>query len=89
MTRITFAGRTFRLPRSRWVRTLIGTLLVVLGFFGFLPVLGFWMIPLGLLILSADIPLVRRVRRICIVRLGNFLRRRAPCVARMLGYTVA
>ena len=89
MNRITFAGRTFPLPRSRWVRTTIGIVLVILGLFGFLPVLGFWMIPLGLLILSVDIALVRRLRRIWTVRLGTFLRRRAPRVARMLGYTVA
>lgn len=38
-------------------------MLVVLGLFGFLPVLGFWMIPLGLLILSYDIAFVRRQRR--------------------------
>jgi hypothetical protein len=30
---------------------------------GFLPVLGFWMIPLGLLVLSVDLPIVRRWRR--------------------------
>jgi len=30
---------------------------------GFLPVLGFWMIPLGLLVLSVDLPAVRRWRR--------------------------
>jgi hypothetical protein len=43
MNRITFAGRTFPLPRSRWVRTTIGIVLVILGLFGFLPILGFWM----------------------------------------------
>ncbi len=30
---------------------------------GFLPVLGFWMLPLGFIILSHDIPLARRWRR--------------------------
>ncbi len=29
------------------------------GLLGFLPVLGFWMIPLGLLILAIDLPLLR------------------------------
>jgi hypothetical protein len=37
--------------------------LVLLGLVGFLPILGFWMVPLGLLILSADIPMVRRFNR--------------------------
>lgn len=89
MHHISFAGRTLRLPRSRWVRTTIGAVLVILGFLGFLPILGFWMIPLGLLILSVDIAFVRRLRRLATVRLGVFLRRRAPRLARMLGYTVA
>ena len=35
-------------------RQLIGITLVCLGFLGFLPILGFWMIPLGLIVLSAD-----------------------------------
>ncbi len=51
------------LPRSRLLRIVIGGLLVFLGFLGFLPILGFWMIPVGLLILSIDLPRVRRWRR--------------------------
>lgn len=42
-----------------WLRTIIGFLLIGLGFLGFLPVLGFWMIPLGLLVLSADYRVAR------------------------------
>jgi hypothetical protein len=34
----------------------VGLVLVVLGFLGFLPILGFWMIPLGLALISTDIP---------------------------------
>jgi hypothetical protein len=52
-----------RLPQSRLLRTVIGVLLIVGGILGFLPVLGFWMIPLGLLVLSHDSPFVRRQRR--------------------------
>ncbi|MEY9163703.1 hypothetical protein ABIE78_001822 [Sinorhizobium fredii] len=51
------------LPDSPVLRILIGSLLVVCGLLGFLPVLGFWMVPLGLLVLSHDIPAVRRARR--------------------------
>ena len=36
---------------------------VACGLLGFLPVLGFWMLPLGLLVLSVDFPIVRRWRR--------------------------
>lgn len=55
----------FRLPmpRSRYGRMALGILLVVCGCLGFLPILGFWMVPLGLLVLSADIAFVRRKRR--------------------------
>ena len=61
--RINLMGREFRLPRSRAARITIGTLLVLGGCLGFLPVLGFWMIPLGLFILSYDFATVRRWRR--------------------------
>ncbi|MGE7369173.1 hypothetical protein ACQKKX_08890 [Neorhizobium sp. NPDC001467] len=55
----------FRLPmpRSRLGRMALGTLLVIGGCLGFLPILGFWMVPLGLVVLSADIAFVRRLRR--------------------------
>ena len=55
------------LPRSRLVRMAIGVGLVLGGVLGFLPVLGFWMIPLGLLVLSVDLPIVRRWRRQLVV----------------------
>ena len=37
----------FRLPQSRFLRLLIGIGFIVGGILGFLPILGFWMIPLG------------------------------------------
>ena len=46
-------------------------LLVIGGILGFLPVLGFWMIPLGILFLSVDLHIVRRWRRRMEVRLGR------------------
>jgi hypothetical protein len=61
--KIALFGRHFHLPRSRLLRIAIGVGLIVLGIFGFLPVLGFWMIPLGLLILSYEFHVVRRLRR--------------------------
>ncbi|MEX3009224.1 hypothetical protein [Hoeflea sp. TYP-13] len=60
-----------KLPRSQLLRMGLGGLLVVGGILGFLPVLGFWMIPLGLLILSHDLPMVRRWRRKLAVRFGQ------------------
>ncbi|SIQ11990.1 hypothetical protein SAMN05880582_101811 [Rhizobium sp. RU20A] len=52
-----------RLPQSRGLRIAIGIVLVILGCLGFLPILGFWMVPLGLLVLSNDLAMVRRRRR--------------------------
>lgn len=52
-----------KLPQSKALRMTIGFFLIFFGFLGFLPVLGFWMIPLGLLVLSHDSPFVRRQRR--------------------------
>ncbi len=63
MARIRFGDRHIDLPRSRIVRMAIGVGLVVGGILGFLPILGFWMIPLGLIVLSVDLPIVRRWRR--------------------------
>lgn len=45
------------------VRLILGVLLIVGGIFGFLPVLGFWMIPLGIGVAALDIkPLVNWLR---------------------------
>ena len=65
--RISLFGREFTMPRSRALRVAIGFLLVFFGFLGFLPILGFWMIPLGLLVLSYEFAAVRRWRRRLVV----------------------
>ena len=45
------------------LRLLLGLLLIVGGIFGFLPILGFWMIPLGGAIAALDIlPIWRWLR---------------------------
>lgn len=53
----------YPLPASRVARTAIGLALIVFGIFGFLPILGFWMIPLGFFVLSLDWAVARRARR--------------------------
>jgi hypothetical protein len=58
-----FAGREIPLPQSRGLRIGLGIALVLGGIVGFLPILGFWMVPLGLLVLSVDLAPVRRTRR--------------------------
>lgn len=47
-------------PKWKWLRPPIGVLLIFLGFLGFLPVLGFWMIPLGIAVLAIDFPAAER-----------------------------
>jgi purine-cytosine permease-like protein len=75
-----------RVPNHPIARIVLGVVLVILGFFGFLPVLGFWMIPVGLIILSVDFSWVRRRRRMFTVWLGGKLYKRWPRLARSLGY---
>jgi hypothetical protein len=43
-----------RLPSSFATRLIIAMLLIVGGIFSFLPVLGLWMLPLGLLLIAQD-----------------------------------
>jgi hypothetical protein len=45
--------------RTRLYRVPLGMGLVSGGFLGFLPILGFWMLPLGLLLLALDLPFLR------------------------------
>ncbi len=52
--------RSMRHPRAQWVRIPVGILLVLGGVFSFLPVLGVWMLPLGLLFIAYDVPFLRR-----------------------------
>jgi hypothetical protein len=68
------------LPRSRLLRVAIGGVLIFFGIFGFLPVLGFWMVPAGLLVLSVDVPRVRRWRR----RFAVWFSRKYPNMAARL-----
>jgi len=56
-----FAGalRWIRRPSSAWARWPIAILLVLGGFLSFLPVLGLWMLPLGLVLIAQDIPILQ------------------------------
>jgi len=84
MATIKFGSHEVKLPRSRIARMIIGAALVLGGIVGFLPVLGFWMIPLGLIVLSIDLPIVRRWRRAAAVRLGRWMKRRYPALWKRL-----
>ena len=45
-----------RKPSSRWVRIPLAILLILGGIFSILPVLGLWMLPVGLLLFAQDVP---------------------------------
>jgi hypothetical protein len=38
----------------------VGLLFMVGGVFGFLPILGFWMLPLGMALIALDLPPLRK-----------------------------
>jgi len=46
-------------PRARWLRIPLAVALMIGGLLGFLPVLGFWMLPLGLAFLAPELPFLR------------------------------
>jgi len=53
-----FAARLLnrmRQPQARLIRIPLAILLILGGIFSFLPVLGIWMLPLGLLLLAIDL----------------------------------
>ncbi|WP_245944922.1 hypothetical protein [Pelagibacterium lacus] len=49
-----------RQPWAMLIRVPLGILLVIGGVLSFLPVLGLWMLPLGLLLLAIDLPFLQR-----------------------------
>jgi hypothetical protein len=48
-----------RKPSSRLVRVPLAILLIVGGILSFLPVLGLWMLPLGLILIAQDMPFLQ------------------------------
>jgi hypothetical protein len=66
----------FQNPKTKFGRFVVGWALVIGGILGFLPVLGFWMIPLGLLVLSNDYAFARRWRRKLQIWAGNRQKKR-------------
>ncbi len=49
-----------RRPSASWLRVPLGILFVLGVLLSFLPVLGFWMTPVGLMLLAIDFALLRR-----------------------------
>lgn len=72
--RIRSTIRWLRQPKAFAIRISAGVLLVCFGVLGFLPILGFWMLPLGLMLLAEDVPPLRSLRS----RILNWIERRYP-----------
>jgi hypothetical protein len=69
--KVPFSARVLeflRRPASKVIRIPIGILLILGGIFSFLPILGIWMLPLGLLLLALDIAFLRTPVSAAIVR---------------------
>ncbi len=47
-------------PSALLLRLPLAVLFIIGGIFSFLPVLGIWMLPLGILLIAVDVPPVRR-----------------------------
>jgi hypothetical protein len=58
--RVSVFIRWLRKPSSFAVRVIVAFMLVIGGVFSFLPVLGLWMLPLGLLLISQDVPFLQK-----------------------------
>jgi hypothetical protein len=58
--RLRRAIRWMRTPRARPLRLPLGILLILGSFFWFLPVLGLWFLPVGLLLIAQDVRFLRR-----------------------------
>ncbi len=57
---VTRAIRWLRDPKARWVRLPLGALLIVASGLWFLPVLGIEMLPLGVLLIAQDVPVLKK-----------------------------
>ncbi|HEY0281099.1 MAG TPA: PGPGW domain-containing protein [Rhizomicrobium sp.] len=72
---IRFGRFRVKVPGTRLQRTILGIGLCIGGVLGFLPIVGFWMLPLGILVLSLEYHPIRRLRRRFEVRWGRWRRK--------------
>jgi hypothetical protein len=72
------ADRQVRRGRSPWARRGLAVAFIAGSFLWFLPVLGIWMLPVGLALLSDDVGWMRRLRRRLHARLLAWSRDRRP-----------
>jgi hypothetical protein len=58
--RVSDCIRWLRKPPSFPARLIVALLLILGGLFSFLPILGLWMLPLGLLFIAQDVPILQK-----------------------------
>jgi hypothetical protein len=63
-----------RQPSQRWLRTCAGVLLILGSLLSILPIFGLWMLPIGLVLLAEDVPVLRRI----VDRILEWVERRRP-----------
>jgi hypothetical protein len=76
MSHVKFGQYKVKLPPTKTGRRVLGGALVAGSTLWFLPVLGLWMLPAGLVVLSVDSPRVRRFRRVNEVKVVRWWRSR-------------
>lgn len=73
-----FTARTIGALRARGaavIRLPVAVLLIIGSLLSFLPVLGLWMLPVGLLLLAVDLPILRPFVTTAAIRIRIRLRR--------------
>lgn len=63
-------------PERRVIRLPLALLLIAGGFLAFLPILGLWMLPLGLMLLAVDAPAIAPAISAASIRVRHWLRNR-------------
>lgn len=58
--RLRRAIERLRRPEARWLRRAVAVLFILGGMLWFLPVVGLWMLPLGLILIAEDHPWLKR-----------------------------
>ena len=62
-------------PGRWWLRLPVALVFVLGGLLGFLPVVGFWMLPIGVILIAVDLPVLRPAAGRLVVRLRAVFRR--------------
>jgi len=62
-------------PGRAVIRLPLAVLFILGGFLGFLPIVGFWMLPIGLLLLAIDLPRLRPFVSAWVIRFRALARR--------------